>query len=184
MARTAPRPCVSRFSDRRHDGPPGHDPADRPHRPRRRAGRRGFAADLCHRLFPDDRPPSIPPRDAPGVRPMSRTKSGANAPETQPQADGNGHLDATSSVLRRHAEEQFAEELEALAKADTKPRPPQWKLSPWAVSTYLLGGKLDDGFAITPKYIGNRRLMEIAVATLATDRALLLLGVPGTAKSW
>jgi MoxR-like ATPase len=26
--------------------------------------------------------------------------------------------------------------------------------------------------------------MEIAVATLATDRALLLLGVPGTAKSW
>ena len=26
--------------------------------------------------------------------------------------------------------------------------------------------------------------MEIAIATLATDRALLLLGVPGTAKSW
>lgn len=26
--------------------------------------------------------------------------------------------------------------------------------------------------------------MEVAVATLATDRALLLLGVPGTAKSW
>ena len=37
---------------------------------------------------------------------------------------------------------------------------------------------------ISPKYIGNRRLIEIAVATLATDRALLLLGVPGTAKSW
>src|SRR6058998_2733241 len=26
--------------------------------------------------------------------------------------------------------------------------------------------------------------MEVAVATLATDRALLLLGVPGTAKTW
>ena len=26
--------------------------------------------------------------------------------------------------------------------------------------------------------------MEIAIATLATDRALLLLGVPGTAKTW
>ena len=50
--------------------------------------------------------------------------------------------------------------------------------------TYLLGGKLDNGFEIEPKYIGQRRLMEIAVATLATDRALLLLGVPGTAKSW
>ena len=37
---------------------------------------------------------------------------------------------------------------------------------------------------ISAKYIGNRRLMEIAVATLATDRSLLLLGVPGTAKSW
>ena len=49
---------------------------------------------------------------------------------------------------------------------------------------YLLGGTLDSGFAVTPKYIGNRRLMEVAVATLATDRALLLLGVPGTAKTW
>ena len=37
---------------------------------------------------------------------------------------------------------------------------------------------------MTPKYIGDRRIIEIAVATLATDRALLLLGVPGTAKSW
>ena len=37
---------------------------------------------------------------------------------------------------------------------------------------------------IIPKYVGSRRLVEIAVATLATDRALLLLGVPGTAKSW
>src|SRR5262245_66494319 len=26
--------------------------------------------------------------------------------------------------------------------------------------------------------------MEIAIATLATDRALLLIGVPGTAKTW
>src|SRR5690606_9675270 len=65
-----------------------------------------------------------------------------------------------------------------------RPRPPRWRLSPWAVSTYLLGGTLDNGFAVTPKYIGSRRLMEIAVSTLATDRALLLLGVPGTAKSW
>ena len=71
-----------------------------------------------------------------------------------------------------------------LARQDTRPRPPNWQLSPWAVATYLLGGKLDDGFVIAPKYIGNRRLIEIAIATLATDRALLLLGVPGTAKSW
>ena len=89
-----------------------------------------------------------------------------------------------TNVLRQHAEQQFAEELTALAKADKRPRPPNWRLSPWAVTTYLLGGKLENGFEISPKYIGNRRLMEIAVATLATDRALLLIGVPGTAKSW
>jgi MoxR-like ATPase len=86
--------------------------------------------------------------------------------------------------LRAPAEQEFAEELAALAKVDERQRPTNWKLSPWAVVTYLIGGKLDNGFEIQPKYIGQRRLMEIAVATLATDRALLLLGLPGTAKSW
>jgi MoxR-like ATPase len=87
-------------------------------------------------------------------------------------------------VLRPHAEVAYADELAALAVADERPRPPRWRLSPWAVVTYLMGGRLDDGTEITPKYIGQRRLIEIAVATLATDRALLLLGVPGTAKTW
>lgn len=89
-----------------------------------------------------------------------------------------------SDTLRQHAEQQYAAELAALAKADTKPRPPSWQLSPWAVSTYLLGGTLEDGTVISPKYVGDRRIIEVAVATLATDRALLLLGVPGTAKTW
>jgi MoxR-like ATPase len=89
-----------------------------------------------------------------------------------------------SAVLRAHAEQQFMEELHELAKADPRPRPPNWKLSPWAVATYILGGTLDNGFVVSPKYIGQKRLIEIAIATLATDRALLLLGVPGTAKSW
>jgi MoxR-like ATPase len=89
-----------------------------------------------------------------------------------------------ADVVRAHAEDQYAAELAALAAADDRPRPPSWKLSPWAVATYLLGGRLPDGTDITPKYIGRRRLVEVAVATLATDRALLLLGVPGTAKTW
>jgi MoxR-like ATPase len=89
-----------------------------------------------------------------------------------------------TAILREHAEQQFAEELAALKRVDDRTRPPNWQLSPWAVATYLLGGTLEDGFEVSPKYIGNRRLMEIAIATLATDRALLLLGVPGTAKSW
>jgi MoxR-like ATPase len=84
------------------------------------------------------------------------------------------------TVQRPHAEDEYAAELAALEKVDDRPRPPGWRLSPVAVVTYLLG----DGDAITPKYVGQRRLIEVAVATLATDRALLLLGVPGTAKTW
>src|SRR5215813_5909315 len=87
-----------------------------------------------------------------------------------------------NAVLREHAEQQYAEELAELKKIDDRQRPPNWQLSPWAVRTYVLGGKLPNGFQVTPKYIGNVRLVEIAVATLATDRALLLFGVPGTAK--
>src|ERR1044072_4093867 len=89
-----------------------------------------------------------------------------------------------NAVLRAPAEVQFAEELAAIAKEDERQRPPSWKLSPWGVVKYVMGGKLDSGLMITPKYVGQRRLMEIAVATLATDRALLLLGLPGTAKTW
>ena len=88
------------------------------------------------------------------------------------------------SILRAHAEHQFEEELHELKKADTHRVPPNWKLSPWAVVQYLMGGKLNNGFEVSPKYIGSRRLIEIAVATLTTDRALLLYGLPGTAKSW
>jgi MoxR-like ATPase len=109
---------------------------------------------------------------------IKTTKGATDAAAAGAMANGNG-----SGVLRQHAEDQFAAELAALAAADDKPRPPNWTLSPWAVATYVLGGKVD-GTEITPKYVGKRRLVEVAIATLATDRALLLLGVPGTAKSW
>jgi len=89
-----------------------------------------------------------------------------------------------TTIQRELAEQAYAPELERLAHADRRPRPPNWRLSPWAVATYILGGTLDDGYVITPKYIGQARLVEIAIATLTTDRALLLLGVPGTGKTW
>jgi MoxR-like ATPase len=87
-------------------------------------------------------------------------------------------------ILRPHAEQRYAAELQALAAADTNLRPPSWQLSPQAVVTYLLGGTLPDGFVVEPKYFGQRRIIELAVSTLVTDRALLLLGIPGTAKTW
>jgi len=89
-----------------------------------------------------------------------------------------------NAVIRLPVEQAYAAELQALSRNDDRQKPAGWSLSPKAVLTYLLGGKADDGTLITPKYVGRRRLMETAVATLATDRALLLLGVPGTAKSW
>ena len=87
-------------------------------------------------------------------------------------------------LLRPHAEQQFADELAAIDEADDRPRPPGWRRSPWAVVSYLRGTTLPAGFTVVPKYIGPARLLEMAVATLATDRALLLLGVPGTGKTW
>ncbi len=86
-------------------------------------------------------------------------------------------------VLRAPAEQLFAQEIEALIKIDTHDRPAGWQMSPRAVLTYICGGKAGN-MNITPKYIGHQRLVEIAISTLITDRALLLIGEPGTAKSW
>ncbi|MEY3443653.1 MAG: hypothetical protein RLZZ519_1934, partial [Bacteroidota bacterium] len=90
----------------------------------------------------------------------------------------------SQQILRQSAEQQYAQELEELKRQDKHPKPENWLLSPQSVVHYLMGGKLSNGFEVSAKYIGNRRLMEIAVATLTTDRALLLYGLPGTAKSW
>ena len=56
-----------------------------------------------------------------------------------------------NSVLRQHAEQTYAEELDELKKEDTRQRPPNWSLSPWAVRTYLMGGTLSNGFTVIPK---------------------------------
>lgn len=86
-------------------------------------------------------------------------------------------------MLRIPAEIQFANEIEALIAADKHDKPPGWRMSPRAVLTYICGGTVGST-TVTPKYIGHQRLVEIAIATLVTDRSLLLLGEPGTAKSW
>ena len=86
-------------------------------------------------------------------------------------------------VQRLPAEQLFQDEIDALIKAEKNPIPTGWKMSPKSVLTYICGGKVDKK-TIIPKYIGNKRLVEIAISTLVTDRALLLIGEPGTAKSW
>jgi MoxR-like ATPase len=88
-----------------------------------------------------------------------------------------------SSIIRQSAELNFADELAILRTHDQYAKPDQWLCSPRAVLTYIMGGECQ-GHTITPKYIGDRRYIEMAIATLLTDRALLLLGIPGTGKSW
>ena len=82
------------------------------------------------------------------------------------------------------AADQFAEEIENLIAQDSGAVPKGWQMSPQSVVKYLMGAELKNKFVVSPKYIGNQRLMEVAVATLTTDRALLLYGIPGTGKSW
>lgn len=86
-------------------------------------------------------------------------------------------------LLRLPAEQLFQKEIDALIAAEKNPVPTGWRMSPQSVKTYICGGKVGKT-TITPKYIGHERLVEIAISTLVTDRALLLIGEPGTAKSW
>ncbi|MBK6687264.1 MAG: AAA family ATPase [Deltaproteobacteria bacterium] len=88
------------------------------------------------------------------------------------------------SEIRQPAEVKYAAELSALAARDSGPKPPGWRLSPKAVEHYLIGGEPVDGVPILAKYVGDRSLVQVMIATLASDRALMLVGEPGTAKSW
>lgn len=90
---------------------------------------------------------------------------------------------ANGGVLRAPAEALYEDEIEALIADDEYEKPPGWRMSPRAVHTYICGGKAGK-LDIKPKYIGQSRLVEIAISTLVTDRSLLLIGEPGTAKSW
>ena len=89
----------------------------------------------------------------------------------------------SEQILRLPAEKLFQAEIYALIAAEKNPVPTGWRMSPQSVKTYICGGKAGKT-KITPKYIGHERLVEIAISTLVTDRALLLIGEPGTAKSW
>ena len=89
----------------------------------------------------------------------------------------------SEQIVRLPAEKLFQAEIDALIAAEKNPIPTGWRMSPQSVKTYICGGKAGKT-EITPKYIGHERLVEIAISTLVTDRALLLIGEPGTAKSW
>ncbi|HYH63486.1 MAG TPA: AAA family ATPase, partial [Urbifossiella sp.] len=100
-------------------------------------------------------------------------------------------MPADPTMLREPAELRYAAELAALAAADAGPKPPGWKLSPRAVRTFILGGD----FATKPakgkkpaagverKFHGEEAMIDRCIVTLMSNRGLLLVGEPGTAKS-
>jgi MoxR-like ATPase len=97
-------------------------------------------------------------------------------------ASTNEKLSQTTDVQRPSVEQLYAEELAALAAKDASaPRPVGWKLTPRAVVEFILG---DPAKNIAPKFVGRRSLVERCVVALATNRGLMLIGEPGTAKSW
>ncbi|GAT83600.1 ATPase [Streptomyces sp. F-3] len=91
-----------------------------------------------------------------------------------------------SDLLRAPAEIKYAEELDWLESIDTNPKPFSWRLSPKMVRLFILGSEPSDGLdrEIPRKWFGDRSFVERAIVTLASDRGLLLIGDPGTGKSW
>jgi MoxR-like ATPase len=106
----------------------------------------------------------------------------------EPARDG----EVRAEVQREPAEVRYADQLEALRQNDSDTPPRGWRLSPRAVLTYIVGGKpiktKQNGktieVPITRKFFGDDGLVERAVITLASERALLLVGEPGCGKSW
>ena len=86
----------------------------------------------------------------------------------------------STTVLRAPAEQVYAGELAALAAGDSHSRPEGWRLSPRAVRTFVLG---DEKAGIRRKYYGDDALIDRCIVTLMSNRGLLLVGEPGTAKS-
>lgn len=85
------------------------------------------------------------------------------------------------ALQRPSAEVLYAEELKRLEAEDAdEPRPPGWRLTPRAVLQFVMG---DPENGVAAKFVGRRAFLERCIVSLATNRGLMLIGEPGTAKS-
>ena len=89
-------------------------------------------------------------------------------------------MEAKSQVLRAPAEQTYADELARLAEQDRHAKPAGWRLSPRAVRAFIIG---DEGRNVKRKFFGDDPLVDRCIVTLMSNRGLILVGEPGTAKS-
>jgi MoxR-like ATPase len=109
------------------------------------------------------------------VKTSDAKSSDAKSSDAKPAA-------APRELQRPAAELQHADELSRMAEADaSKSRPPGWRMTPQSVLKFILG---DEKAGIAQKFVGRRAMLERCVVALATNRGLMLIGEPGTAKSW
>jgi MoxR-like ATPase len=85
------------------------------------------------------------------------------------------------AAQREPAEVIFHDELEKLAAMDLGPIPPGWRMSPRGVEKFVMG---DDSLGIERKFVADRAMVIRIIISLCTNRGCLLVGEPGTAKSW
>jgi hypothetical protein len=88
----------------------------------------------------------------------------------------------TPTIQRPPAEVLHAAELQQLQERDRQdPRPANWVLTPRSILDFILG---NTALGIEPKFVGSRNSIERCIVSLATNRGLMLIGEPGTAKSY
>lgn len=90
------------------------------------------------------------------------------------------------AMLRPTAEVRYREELDSLVATDKDPRPPGWRMSPSSVRRFILGNDAKTSGkepVIDRKFHGDVSMIDRAIVTLMSNRGLLLVGEPGTAKS-
>lgn len=88
---------------------------------------------------------------------------------------------SAKQIQRLPAETYYAAELDRLREQDAWPRPPGWLLSPRAVEAFILG---DTEYGTVPKFVAPSEIVTRVIISLATQRGAMLVGEPGTAKSW
>lgn len=78
------------------------------------------------------------------------------------------------------ASQRYAQQIQALTSTDQQAKPQGWRLSPLAVKAFICGDKKLD---IPRKFFGDDALIDRCIVGLMSNRGLLLVGEPGTAKS-